>query len=176
MLRATFTLMLIMMTTQGCNMQQIEHYQNNEPTLRIQDYLKGDSKAWGLIKDWRGKVTRRFEVSIHGDWDGNKGIIKETFIYDDDETQNREWRVNIQDDHHFTATADDVNGIAHGEQFGNTIHLNYSLQIPYKDSTMNLTIDDWLYAINDTTVINQSRLKKFGLPVGSLFIAFQKGS
>lgn len=163
--------MYLALSLTGCHMQNLADYKAKQPELLIQNYLNNHSTAWGMVKNWRGKVVRRFNVDITGSWHDNQGVLHEEFTYDDGEKQQRVWQIKMQDKHHFTATADDIIGTASGEQLGNTIHIQYTLKLP---SGTTVNIDDWLYAINHQVVLNQSQIKKFGMPVGSLFIAFNK--
>lgn len=159
----------------GCSSPSAETYSKNTPTLTIQQYFNGPATAEGMLQNWHGKQTRRFSVVMNGAWKNDKeGILHEAFVFDDGEKQTRDWHLTMIDAHHFTGTAHDVIGIAKGEQYGNTIHMNYVLSIPVNGKPMNISIDDWLYAINDKTVINKSTLSKWGVNVGYLTIAFTK--
>ena len=165
------------MLLSSCSWTDAKEYSNNTPTLTIQKYFNGPLTAEGMLQDWKGKQTRRVSVSMEGVWkDSTQGILHEEFIFDDGEKQTRDWTLNMLDEHHFTGTAHDVVGVAKGEQYGNTIHMRYVLSVPVNGKPMNISIDDWLYAINDQTVINKSTLSKFGLNVGYLTIAFTKKS
>jgi hypothetical protein len=165
----------LIMILSSCSSHKAEDYSNNTPLLTIQDYFNGPATAEGMLQNWRGKQTRRFSVMMQGTWQSNtEGTLHEEFVFDDGEKQTRDWHLKILDPHHFTATAHDVVGIARGEQYGNTIHMNYVLSVPVNGKQVNISIDDWLYAINKQTVINKSTLSKFGLNVGYLTIAFHK--
>ena len=159
---------------QGCSMNQIKAYEKNDPLLKMEEYFSGPVKGYGLIQKYMGGVRRRFTVDMHGQWIGNQGTLDEDFVYDNGEKQHRQWRLTRTDAHHFTALADDVTGITHGEQYGNAIHMVYVLQIPYNGSTLSVTMDDWLYRVNDQVVLNNAVMKKFGIPIGRITASFFK--
>lgn len=159
---------------QGCNMNHIKDYEENHPVLNMEDYFAGPVKGYGLVQKYTGGVRRRFTVDMQGQWTGNQGTLDEDFVYDNGEKQHRQWRLTRTDAHHFTALADDVTGITHGEQYGNAIHMVYVLQIPYNGSTMDVTMDDWLYRVNDKVVLNNAVMKKFGIPIGRITASFFK--
>ncbi len=159
---------------QGCSMNQIKAYEKNDPLLKMEEYFSGPVKGYGLIQKYMGGVRRRFTVDMHGQWTGNQGTLDEDFVYDNGEKQHRQWRLTQTDAHHFTALADDVTGITHGEQYGNAIHMVYVLQIPYNGSTLSVTMDDWLYRVNDQVVLNNAVMKKFGIPIGRITASFFK--
>ncbi len=171
---ATITVCISALLFQGCSMNQIKNYQKNHPVLMMEDYFTGHVKGYGLIQKYTGGVRRRFTVDMHGHWTGDHGILDEDFIYDDGEKQHRQWQLTRTDAHHFNAVADDVTGITHGEQYGNAIHMVYALQIPYKGKTIDVTMDDWLYRVNDQVVLNNAVMKKFGIPIGRITASFFK--
>ena len=165
----------IMFSLLGCSAPKAETYAQNTPALTVQQYFQGNLTAEGMLQNWQGKQTRRFSVTMTGNWpNAETGTLHEEFVFDDGEKQSRDWTFKMLDAHHFTGTAHDVVGVAKGEQYGNTIHMDYVLAVPVNGKIMNIAIDDWLYAINDHIVINKSTLKKFGLNVGQLTIAFNK--
>lgn len=126
------------------------------------------------MKDWRGKVNRRFNATMEGKWQGNEGILEEQFIFDDGEKQSRTWKIKLSDDNNFIASAGDVVGEATGRQYGNTLRMDYVLRTPVGEKTYDLTIEDWIYLIDEQHAINESKIKKFGVTVGYLTLGFNK--
>lgn len=155
-------------------MNSIKNYSNKKPNLEIETYFSGETKGYGLVQKCSGAVRRQFEVQMQGTWKDNKGILDEHFIFDDGEKQHRQWQLEKIDANHFIGKAEDVVGVAKGEQFGNAIHMEYVLRVPYKGSTIDVTMDDWLYRINDKIVLNNATMKKFGFCVGRLTASFSK--
>jgi len=47
-----------------------EDFKNKEPRLIIEEYLTGNVKAWGVLQNRSGKVTRQFSADLNGSWDG----------------------------------------------------------------------------------------------------------
>ena len=47
-----------------------EDFKNKEPRLIIEEYLTGNVKAWGLLQNRSGKVTRQFSADLNGSWNG----------------------------------------------------------------------------------------------------------
>ena len=52
-----------------------EDFKNKEPRLIIENYLSGNVKAWGVLQNRSGKVTRQFSADLDGKWDGKKLIL-----------------------------------------------------------------------------------------------------
>lgn len=168
----SYLLLLILLT--GCSSMDIKTYADNKPQLTLQDYFSGKIQAQGMVQNWSGILTRRFQVTMQGNWQGNKGTLSEHFSYDDGKEQNRLWRWQLIDKHHFVGKADDVVGEARGEQYGNVIHMWYILEVPIGNKTYKLNFDDWLYRIDEQTVLNKATMKKFGITVGHLTVSFNK--
>ncbi len=158
----------------SCCSPNVEDYNTTSPKLDIREYLSGNLRAHGIIFDWKGKASRHFVADIIGTWEGNKGTLDETFTYSDGTTEKRIWTITFEDEHHFTGTAGDVVGTSKGAQYGNTLNMKYVLAL--KDPEINVTIDDWMYLTEKGVLLNQSKIYKFGLPVGRVMIAFTKAS
>ncbi len=167
-------LMGAMMLFSSCSSDHPSNYKDKTPKFDIRHYFDGKVEAWGLLQDRQGKVTRRFKVKMIGNWEKDKGTLTEYFDFDDGEKQERIWEVTMKDDHSFTAKATDSVGEAQGTQYGNVMQMKYVLRVPYKGSTIDITLDDWMHLIDDTHLINISTMKKWGFNVGKITIGFEK--
>jgi hypothetical protein len=152
-----------------------EDYNPQSPKLDIRQYLNGPLTASGILLDWKGAVQTHFHVTMRGTWQGNVGTLEENFIFSNGKTDKRVWTIKFNDDTTFTAKAGDSVGEATGSQSGNIALMNYVLAVKRDDgSTINLTLDDRLFLMDDKTLINHTRMKKFGVTVAQLIIQFQK--
>ena len=109
-----------------------EDFKIKEPRLIIEEYLSGNVKAWGVLQNRSGKVTRQFSADLNGNWDGKQLVLKEKFNWDDGEVQDREWTINKIDEHNYEGTAGDVVGIAKGYSYGPAFKFEYVLLVPVK--------------------------------------------
>jgi hypothetical protein len=160
----------------GCSSTTTADYAANGPKLDIRQYLNGKLEAWGVLFDYTGKADLHFHVTMEGSWEGNVGTLKENFVYSDGRKDQRIWTITFTDDTNFTATAHDVEGQAVGTQAGNAVNMKYTLNaVRASGDTITLTMDDWLYRVDEHTVINRTKMRKFGITVGELMIAFRKG-
>ncbi len=153
---------------------KVDDYAGREPAMDIREYLKGNVEAWGVIQNRAGMVTDQFHVTLKGTWKGNDGTLEEHFLYTDGRKDARVWSIHFSDDHHCTATAHDVIGEAKGAQFGNAVNMAYILHVPVKDTTYDLSMDDWMYLMDKHTDLNHTTMHKFGIKVGELFLTFKK--
>ena len=167
----------IIMTLFSCSNITPKDYSNNEPKLDIRSYLNGKIMAHGILQDRKGKVTRTFIVDMEGKWQGDEGVLTEYFTFDDGEKSERIWNINFQDANNFSASADDVIGMAKGSQYGNAMQMKYILDLVVDQETKksyHVTLDDWMYLIDEKTLVNKSKIKKFGITFAHLTIFFKK--
>jgi hypothetical protein len=153
-----------------------EDFAGREPTLLIEDYFAGRTKAWGIFQDRFGRLRRQFEVEIEGTWDGKTLTLVENFLYDDGETEQRVWRITKQGEHGYEGRADGVIGIAEGRAYGNALNWTYGIALKVGDSTWNVTFDDWLFLQSDGVLLNRAVVTKFGMELGEVTLVFQKGT
>ena len=110
-------LIIISVLITSCSSNQAmkpEDFKNQKPRLIIEEYLSGNVKAWGILQNRSGKVTRQFSADLDGKWDGKQLILDEKFVWNDGEIQNRQWTINKIDEHNYEGTAGDVVGTAKG--------------------------------------------------------------
>lgn len=158
----------------ACSGPSLDHYKDTQPQLELQSYFTGPIKAWGLVQDRKGEVTRRFDVEMVGTWEGDTGTLKEHFKYYDGKTQERIWTIKKVADHHYEGTAADIIGKADGHTQGNAMRWAYQMDLDVGDKTYRITFDDWMFLMNDGVLINRSYLKKFGITVAELTLFMQK--
>ena len=118
------------------NMKPID-FKDQKPRLIIEDYLSGNVKAWGILQNRSGKVTREFSADLNGKWDGKQLILDEKFNWKDGEVQKRQWKINKIDENNYEGTADDVVGIAKGKSYGPAFKFEYVLMVPVKEKYKN---------------------------------------
>jgi hypothetical protein len=153
-----------------------QDYEGETPVLDMKTYFNGELQAWGLFQDYTGKVVKRFHVAMTGKWDDNKGVLDEHFTYADGTKQRRTWKLNRIDEHNYTGTADDVIGEAKGVAHGHALRWQYVLALEVDDDVYHVHFDDWMYLIDENTMINRSVMSKFGISLGEVILVFRKQS
>ncbi len=164
------------MSLAGCSSMQIEDFNGTKPEFVPQEYFKGKLKAYGIVKDRSGKITRTFKGDLYGSWDANGvGTLDEHFVYNDGEKQHRVWKLApTKESKKFSGTAGDIIGEAPMVANGNTVMIDYTMRVPYGDGTIDIDVRDWLHLQEDGVIINHSKMKKFGFEVGELVITIIK--
>ena len=172
-----FLLIISFLFITSCSSNQSmkpEDFKDQKPRLIIEEYLTGNIKAWGILQNRSGKVTRQFSAILNGKWDGKELILDETFNWDDGEIQKRQWKINKIDEHHYEGTAGDVVGKAKGFSYGPAFKFEYVLLVPVKGKEMKITFDDWIFMQDEKVAINRATMSKFGIKVAELTVMFVK--
>ena len=172
-----FLLLIIFSFITSCSgnssMKPID-FKDQKPRLIIEEYLSGNVKAWGILQNRSGKVTRQFSADLNGKWDGKQLILDEKFNWNDGEVQTRQWKINKIDKHNYEGTASDVIGKAKGYSYGPAFKFEYVLLVPVKGREIKITFDDWIFKQDDRVAINRAIMTKFGIKVAELTVMFVK--
>lgn len=166
--------MSIMSLLTACAGPNLDHYKASGPELSLEEYFNGPIKAWGLIQDRKGNVTRRFDVGMVGTWENGEGTLEEDFKYYDGKTEQRIWKIKKIADKQYEGRAGDIVGKADGNLEGSAMRWAYQMDIVVDGTTYRITFDDWMFLMNDGVLINRSYLKKFGITVAELTLFMQK--
>ena len=112
---------------------------------------------------------------IEGTWKSpTEGVLDERFTYSDGETQRRVWTLKRQPDGTWQGTADDVVGVAIGKVAGNALHWKYVLRLPVDGKEYLVNFDDWMWLLDEQSMMNRSVMSKFGVDLGEVTLFFKK--
>ncbi|MDV6319628.1 DUF3833 domain-containing protein [Chromohalobacter sp. HP20-39] len=164
-----FTLLLA-----GCSSMTLEQFRGTKPAFALTDYFEGKTWGYGVFQSRGGEIKRQFRVEIDGYWEGEEFILDEDFVYDDGETDQRTWRITPTDEGRYIGRAEDIIGTAKGREVGQALNWRYELRLPYDDSTIDVTFDDWMVRQSENVVINRATVTKFGIRVGEVTLFFTK--
>lgn len=142
------------------------------PVFAPEVYFDGRLTAWGIFQDLFGDVRRRFVVEIDGDWDGETLTLDERFVYEDGSTERRVWRLRRTGPTTWAGSADGVIGEARGETRGNAFTWAYTIDLATPDGPLRVSIEDWIWGMDDRVAINRAYVDKFGVEIGQLSIFF----
>ena len=156
------------------NNMKPEDFINTKPEIKIEKYFEGQVKAWGLLQDRKGKVTRQFKADMFGKFENNILTLEEDFFWTDGEKQKRIWKIEKLDENNYQGTAPDVVGSAKGFQYGSAFKFEYDLLVPFKSKNIKVSFDDWIFKQDEKVAINRAKLTKFGFKVDELTVFFLK--
>jgi len=154
--------------------QTPDDYAIGHPQFDLREHLNGPILCEGVIYGPLGRVTSRFVGKFEARWEGNRGVMREHFIYDSGATQDREWRLELGNDGSIKAEADDLVMPGNGWIKGSAAQLNYRIKMPDDAGGHVLDTVDWMYLAPNGTVVNRSQFRKFGIPVAELVATMRK--
>ncbi|MSQ67512.1 MAG: DUF3833 domain-containing protein [Gammaproteobacteria bacterium] len=157
----------------ACGRTNVQDYQAAEPRLDLARYFNGNLTGWGMVQDRSGRVLRRFTVEMVATWSGNTGVLAENFQWSDGKTEFRRWAI-VKNGDTYQGTAGDVVGSAAGHAAGNTLQWRYVLALPVDGATWEMQMDDWMYLIDEDTLVNRTRMSKFGVQMAEISIFFRR--
>ncbi len=149
-------------------------YEATTPEFDMAHFFDGKLKAYGIVQNRSGKVIRRFEADLIGTWQANEGRLEEDFVYDDKQTQRRVWLLNKHPNNRYSGTAGDVVGEATGESRGFAFNWHYTLAIEVDGKVWDVNLDDWMYQINESRIMNRTIMTKWGFKVGEITLIIEK--
>lgn len=167
------------LTLAACAAVEPRDYAQERPPLDLRQYFNGVIEGHGMFIGRSGKVERRFIVTIEASWRGDVGTLDEDFVWSDGEREKRVWTLRPlpRQPGRWTGTAADVVGSATGSVAGNALNWRYTYALKTTAGrTWNIAFDDWMYLIDEHTMLNRARLSYWGFDVGEVLIAFRKRS
>lgn len=154
--------------------QKPQDYANSTPAFDLREHLNGPIICEGVIYGPLGRVTSRFVGQFHAEWTGHRGVMREHFVYDSGATQDREWRLELDETGRIKAEADDLVAPGHGQVRGAAVELHYRIKLPDDAGGHVLDTVDWMYLAPNGTVVNRSQFRKFGIPVAELVATMRR--
>ena len=74
-MKKIFGIFILLILTGCANTMKPTDFKDQKPRLIIEDYLSGNVKAWGVLQNRSGKVTRQFKADLNGKWDGSQLVL-----------------------------------------------------------------------------------------------------
>jgi hypothetical protein len=168
------TVLCLSLVLAACGSATLEQHTESTPALKLEQFFNGKLKAYGMVLDRSGNLLRRFDVDLVGTWQGNKGELREWFEFDDGEQSTRTWLLEKTAENAYQGTASDVLGTATGFTAGSALYWQYEMMIAVDDSSYRVTLDDWMFLLDDNRLFNKTDMRKFGFKVGELILYIEK--
>ena len=143
--------------------------------FRPEEFFSGPLSASGMFIDRFGKVQRRFVADIDCTSTENGFILDESFLFDDGQSETRQWVITCRSDTVYEGRCADVDGIALGRLQGPVLHWRYDFFLEVSGRRIKTRFHDMMVRQSEDIVLNRARVSKFGLLLGELFISFRRG-
>jgi len=171
-----FLVLVLMLCTSCSQTPNGKVYLNESPQFDLFTFFNGKTKAWGIVQNFSGDVVQRFTVSIDGTLHNDNHIeLNEWFTYQQGGgLASRTWQIHRLEDGKIQGSAGDIAGMANGTIFGNAFQFVYEMDLPVDDTTYRVKFDDWMWMLDERTLINRSYIKKWGVTVAEVTLFMQK--
>ena len=143
-------------------------YTGKGPAIDLRRHLSGPLTCEGVIFGPTGRVVSRFVADMEGTWEGNRGVLRERFRYDSGTVQDRAWKLDLGNDGTIRAEAADVVGAGTGKAEGPAVMMRYRIRLTPEAGGHVLDVTDWMYLLENGTIMNRSQFRKFGIKVAEL--------
>jgi Protein of unknown function (DUF3833) len=142
-------------------------------------FFDGQTRSSGVIESRFGVSTERIVTDGHGQRDGTERLrMVQHLSFQDGTTQERDWILWRSGPDQFKATANDMVGTAEGEANGRVFHWQWVLARWPGNPLMNVTMQQWMYRMEDGSVTIRTTVTKLGFIVAEVteqFIHPEKG-
>lgn len=169
------TWLLFAVVLSGCSPMKTDALSRQGPPLKIEQFFHGKVYAWGIFEDRFGNLRRQFQVEIDGNWDGQRLILDEAFLYGDGERDRRVWTIQPTAPGRYQGRADDIVGTAEGISDGNRLNWRYRMDLKVGDGHWRVRFDDWMYLQPGNVLVNKAEVRKWGVQLGVVTLFFIRG-
>jgi hypothetical protein len=139
-------------------------------------FFDGNTHSAGVIENRSGAPTQRIVTDSHGDRDGADRLrMVQHLTFPAGKTQQRDWTLWRSGPDHFDATANDMVGTAKGEAQAGLFHWQWVLARSPGNWFMNVTMNQWMYRMDDGSVTIRTTVSKFGFIVAEVTEQFVRG-
>ena len=132
-------------------------------------FFEGHTQSWGVVESRSGMPTERIVTDSLGEADGSGRLrMVQHLALSDGTTQERDWVMWRSGPDRFDATANDMVGTAQGLASGRVFHWQWVLARSPGNALMNVTMEQWMYRMDDQSVTIRTTITKFGIIVAEV--------
>lgn len=127
-------------------------------------FFDGHTRSWGVIESRSGAPTEWIVTDSHGEKDRYDRLrMVQHLSFQDGTKQERDWALWRSGPDRFEATASDMVGSAKGAADGNVFHWQWVLARSPGNSLMDVTMNQWMYRLEDGSVMIRTTISKLGV-------------
>jgi hypothetical protein len=170
-----FVVCLAALLTAGCTEKTAPVTAGTGPAFDPIAFFDGHTRSWGVIESRSGAPTERIVTESTGVRDGSDRLhLIQHLSFQDGTTQKRDWVMWRSGPDHFDATANDMVGTARGEADGRMFHWQWVLARSPGNGLMNVTMQQWMYCMEDGSVTIRTTVSKLGFIVAEVTEQFTR--
>lgn len=138
-------------------------------------FFTGHVASWGVEEGRGGAPIGIVTTDCTGILAPNGDLtLVQTLHVGADAPQKRIWQMHRIDPSHYTATANDMAGTADGTVSGRMLHWRWVLETKPGQALKNVTMEQWMYHMDDGSVMIRTIVTKLGVRLIEVSEVFQK--
>lgn len=150
-------------------------FEKSDVTLEPVSFFGGHTRSSGVVENRGGKPTARITTQTSGTLKDSLLNIEQDLFTEGGKKNHRSWKLQLVDQNHVDATANDIDGTAHGLLYGNAFSWTFRLKLANRKFIKHARMSQHMYLMPDgKTLIIRSVIRKFSLVVAQITEQFQK--
>lgn len=159
----------------SCASMKPTAFADADKKLKPIEFFVGHTRSTGVIENKIGKPTARIVTETNGVRKDSIISIEQDLLPEGGKKNHRSWKLKVIDEHHLDATANDIDGVAHGLLYGNNFSWTFRLKLQQRKFIKHVRMSQNMYVMPDgKTMIIRSVLRKFGFVVAQITEQFVK--
>jgi hypothetical protein len=173
--RAVVALTALALVLSGCHSEVPVAAFANAPAFDPVQFFTGHTHSWGVEEDRSGAPKGAVTTDCVGTATGSDGLhIVQHLTLPDGTQQTRDWHLQRVAPDRYEGTANDMVGTATGEVHGRSFHWIWTLTTSPGNPLLNVTMDQWMYLMDDGAMVNRTTIRKFGIIVAEVTEQFDR--
>ncbi|MBC7534216.1 MAG: DUF3833 family protein [Ferruginibacter sp.] len=159
----------------GCASMKPVAFEKSDLTLEPVQFFGGHTRSAGVIENRGGKPTARITTETSGVLKDSVLYIEQDLLPEGGKKNHRSWKLYRVDKHHVNATANDIDGTAHGLLYGDEFSWTFRLKLANRKFIKHARMSQHMYLMPDgETLIIRSVIRKFSFVVAQITEQFKK--
>jgi hypothetical protein len=167
-----FTLALLLA---GCSKPMpVSGFAASKPAFDPVAFWTGHTHSWGVIENRSGAPTETIQTDCVGTGEPGGLHMVQTLTEGDGTVHHREWHLRSEGGGRFSATANDMDGTAHGQAAGRAFHWQWQWARAPGSATQDVTMSQWMYLMDNGTMMNRTVISKLGVTLAEVTEQFER--
>lgn len=150
-------------------------FEKGEPKLEPVSFFGDRTRSSGVLENRGGKPTAKITTETTGNLKDGVLYLEQDLYPEGGKKNHRSWQLRRIDEHHVDATANDIDGTAHGLLYGNAFSWTFRLKIADRKFIRHVRMQQNMYLMPDgKTLLIRSVIRKFGIVVMEISEQFVK--
>jgi hypothetical protein len=152
----------------------IDRFAGSAPAFDAVAFWTGHHRSWGVLENRVGAPTDTVITDCIGTPNPDGSLhMAQTLTLGDGTVTHRDWHLWRTGPGHFSATANDMVGEAHGVASGRVFHWTWVLALSPGNPLKNVVMDQWMYLYAGGTMMNRTTIRKLGLVLAEVSEQFE---